>query len=223
MIMDAVVYPFRGHGVFLIFIGGLMLGAVEIVSHYNMYFVFSVLFMVFDLGYLANYMFKIVEHTIQGENNLPTWPDFSDFWNSCIVPFFQMMVIFTTCLLPALVPLLSFGFTPLGIICSIVGFLLGCFYMPMALLAVSLNGSISALRSRVVWPAIRSVLGPYLVTYIALVVMGGLSALIQGVMTENMPLLVYFLNSVISTFFIAMEMRLVGLLYVRHRDTIDLF
>jgi hypothetical protein len=126
------------------------------------------------------------------------------------------------CLVPAVIPILILGWNreAFTVACVVAG--AASFYVPMAVLAIALNNSITAMHPAVVLPAIKAVPGPYLVIWL---VVAGLEALSCGILfliTRNIPLVGFALHSMIAFFLLTVEMRLLGLLHLRYAERLRL-
>lgn len=212
MLEDAAVYPLRGHGVVLIILGGLFLAILELLSR-SWRMRSGIFFAVFGAGYLAAYMFHIVEASANGKRKLPEWPEFSNFWDSICIPFFQMLFPAIVCCLPACVPFVAFGWNPQAFAMAIAIAIVCSFYLPMAILAIAVNNSVAGMHPGNVLPAIRAVFFRYAAIWLTLSAVGAASQLAYALVLEEIPLLGLALNMWISLYLMAAEMRLLGILY----------
>ncbi len=165
----AFVVPFAKKGIGMLVIGTLFFYGIGVwmsVSRYGGPFGFIgiVLMSVFVVCFLATYAFDAILNAIDGKLEPPDWPDFFNggemAWSGlallfCIVMSFLPMLIVAGVQARAFWRYL-FDRAPLapGLWWIVVCFILGLFYLPMALLAVALLRSVWAALPIVVVPAI---------------------------------------------------------------------
>lgn len=219
MVADAFVYPLRMQGVAIILIGAAFFGFIDLLSRGWRQGIF---FTVFGAGYLSAYLFKIVCTSAAGERELPGWPDFTDLWDSVVIPFLQMAAPWVACLVPAALPFLFLGWTPNALALALVIAGAMSFYLPMAILAIAVNGSVGAMHPGVVLPAIRAVFGPYFIVWVLFAAIGALSVTLQVFVARAVPFAGLAINAVVSLFLLIVEMRLLGLLYFLHAERMKL-
>jgi hypothetical protein len=219
LLADAFAYPFRGSGVSLLLVGGAFFGFIDLLSRSWRKGIF---FLIFGLGYLSAFLFKIVATSAAGERELPGWPEFTDLWDSVGLPFLQMAAPWVACLAPAALPFIFLGWTPtaLAAALAIAGVL--SFYLPMAVLAIAVNDSVGAMHPGVVLPAIRAVFGPYFVIWVLFAAIGFLSGVVQAFVADRVPFVGFAINAVVSLYFLVVEMRLLGQLYFTNQERMNL-
>ncbi|HEX4646173.1 MAG TPA: FHA domain-containing protein, partial [Verrucomicrobiae bacterium] len=145
---SAFAYPLQGDGWILIIAGGLFFTVLGL-ARYVMGFGFlvmaaSLVVSVFAAGYLFSYLQRIITTSAGGEKQLPDWPDFSGF-DDVIGPCFQFGAAIFGCFLPAIAVLVLAG-TDSEWAGQLIwpALLFGCFYLPMAFLAVAMFDTVSA-------------------------------------------------------------------------------
>ena len=226
-IPGAFIYPLKRNGVILLVIGTVVFTILDFLSGFKMPGrggVFSLLMTVISTGYLFAYMQKIIAHTAQGEDELPEFPDFTDWWSDIILPF----LLFTGTIAVSLVPVFIAGFWALenkAVVPLILpAAALGAFYLPMALLAVAVTDNFLALSPHVVLPSILRVFLPYLLTFLLLGLLAGLR-IEGGRVSDLVPLQQFALKlcvivamGFISLYLLTVEMRLLGLLFRSYRE-----
>src|SRR5262245_29112270 len=135
----AFVYPFKKDGLILLIGGTVMFAVLHILQGFSG--IASLGVMVLTVGYLFAYMQRIIVSSAQGEDGMPDWPDFSNYWDDIILPFLQLAATWLVCLGPAIAcaifapATLKLGCIPL--------FVLGLIYFPMALLAVAMYDTVA--------------------------------------------------------------------------------
>jgi hypothetical protein len=229
---EAAIYPFKGSGL-------LVLGAAAFIfSLFNALpgwlFIFYFVFAFVGIGYLFSFMQNIIHATAAGEDELPDLPGFDGVFAAC----FRFIGVSLLCYAPPIAMEVANAFgaeIPAGII--IAAKVLGCFYFPMALLAVAMMDSVLSANPFVVIPAILKVPGEYVVAAIlltaiyALVDLGDEYASRMGrtvLSTKRMDRLftsfgIRALWSFASIYLIAVNMRILGLLYVTRKQKLGWF
>jgi len=83
-------YPFKRNGIILLVLGTILFTILDFLGGFKMLGrggIFSLLVSVISTGYLFAYMQKIIAHSAQGEDEMPDFPDFTDWWSDIILPF----------------------------------------------------------------------------------------------------------------------------------------
>jgi hypothetical protein len=212
-------YPFSTNGILLLIGGTILYSVLGFVS------MFSVIVSVVATGYLFAYMQRIIAVSAQGEEELPDWPELSEWWADILRPFLLLLWTGLVCFGPvwALFQLRDRA-DPLGAagVWTLLG--VGGLYFPMALLATAATDNFLAVNPMVIIPSILRVLGPYLVAcgllglLVALRWAGELLAELIPV-----PLLPALLREFVSLYLLCVEMRILGLLYHTHRERLGWF
>ena len=174
---SAFKYPFVKGGMLLLVLGTIiywMVGIAQIISKcapvYGL--MASGILLVFSWGWLFAYIQKIIVSCSNDEDILPDWPEISDWSGDLAHPFLLCLGTLAICFGPGIAyswysaehdlePLFFYAF-----------FFLGLIYMPMALLAVALTGSLKSANPFVVLPAITKAPRDYLI--VCLLFLGGL-------------------------------------------------
>lgn len=206
LLPGAFSYPLKGNGLVLIIGGGvffLLLGLLPIIG-------------LLITGYLFSYAKRIVVSTTEGDDEPPDWPDFTNWGDDILMPYFHL----------AALVLLSFGpAILLGIFLPehqtfragwiLLATALGAFLAPMGMLALSVFDSVGALNPvALVW-SISRIPGYYLAAAIAfeLVIAVYMKSedLIGGVLSSGF--LAYIIAGFLNLYLMAVAMRILGLLY----------
>jgi len=180
-------------------------------------------------------MQNIIHSTAAGDEEMPGWPPF-DGLAGC---FFQLAgaVVFAFGIAIALYCVAVFGEQPAVGIYLIPALVLGCLYFPMALLAVAMKDSPLAANPLVVVPAIFKVPLEYLITVVVLALVMGIrasgeplisSVFPRGLTTHSMPKLFAYLGvegfwKLAEVFLLAVNMRILGLLYLTKKHRLGWF
>lgn len=214
-IPGAFRYPFKGNGLILLVTGAVFFGFLDFLRGWS----FSLFLYVVSYGYLFAYMQKIVVASANNEDEPPGWPDISDFYSDVIQPFFLLVVTLLVSFAPGWFLYANIDPLPAYLVLG-----LGVFFFPMSLLAVCMADSISGLNPLVVVSSILKVFKPYL---LVCVLFGALVAaaefLPDALLLLPIPILPAVLASFASLLLLTIQMRLLGLLYVVHKDRLGWF
>lgn len=202
-------YPFNTNGIFILTGGTIFYAIARVLTVAP---VFGWLVSLFAGGYLASYMLSVIRSTARGEDSPPDWPGYANFWDDIIVPVFQVAGTSLICMGPAvLYAVLSDNAYSEAVFVTLIT--AGLAYLPMALIAVAMNGTITAVNPLVVVPAIARVFLHYIVAFIVL----ALIVYVRGVAEQYIGgggVLVYLvLDPLLMIYVLMLEMRLLGLLY----------
>src|SRR6185503_2399087 len=97
----AFAYPVNKHGLLRLAIGAIFFLIVEAAARFA--FIFKITIFVFTYGYLFAYMQRIVSSSAQGEDDVPDFPDVTEFWSDIFLPFFLFTGTFVISFAPAIV------------------------------------------------------------------------------------------------------------------------
>jgi FHA domain-containing protein len=228
----AFIYPARGSGVFFLVLCTVVLFGLGFISK-GLLSIFTK--MVF-FGYLFSFMQTIIHSTAAGDEEMPGLPPFDGLFGA----FFRL----------AGAALMSFGVafglflvaffneeSQAGSTYMIPALVLGCLYFPMALLAVAMKDTPLASNPLIVVPAIFKAPLEYLLTVIVLAAVMGLRSLggplidsvfPRGLTTHSMAKLFGYLGSwavwnFAEVYLLAVNMRILGLLYVSKKQKLAWF
>ncbi len=217
----AFIYPFKGSGLLLMLTGMVFYILLAIA----MKIALALCAAVFAGGYLVSYMFRIINTSGEGESELPDWPGFADWWEDIIVPFFQVASINVLCFLPAIAYALVGPMYDLFDPLILIGLgALGLFYQPMALMSVAMHSSLAGFSPKIVFRAIFKTFFAYLVTCIVMCgifVVSGVGGLLTALIP--IPFVGTIIQGTLSFYLLAVEMRILGLLYYTYEDRLGWF
>lgn len=225
---EAFGYPFQGSGIAMMILGGLFFSFLAIIGNTMLYA--SIILLIISNGYYFLFLQKIVHTTVRGSEEVPGWPTFTSFFDSALNPCLQLVGTVLFCLAPALVYGVVFrGFflfvSPLFWYLCFLGY---C-YAWMALLAVTLFGSISSITPRVVVPSIAIVPVPYvllLVMNIGIELIGGVIIFAFQAALGFFPL-GWMAGIVVGTIMLLyiriVQFRFLGLLYYDFQERLQWF
>ena len=212
-------YPFNKNGMLFLVIGTIVFVALDIASR----FLWQIT--ILGIGYLFAYMQKIVRSSAEAEDELPGFPDVS--WSELVQPFLLLAWTFVVSFGPA------FGYmiyhtvadTEMSLAVLFPIFALGFLYFPMALLAVAMSSSYLAVNPLVVLPAITRLNLEYVgatAVFFGLVLVRYLSETLMRAAVP-VPVLPTLISGFLALYFLACEMRLLGLIYYEHRKKLGWF
>jgi len=224
------IYPFRGSGLLVLIISTLLFSGLEYMGSG-----FSLLMGIAAIGYLFAYMQNIIHATANQEEEMPELPGFDDLFGACFRLLGAVVMSFGPAIGLAVYAFLQEG-SPV-VIAMIPAIIFGCLYFPMALLAVAMKDSVAAANPLVVVPTILKVPMEYLVTVLVMGAVFGLRMLggtIVTVMasgtysTRSMNVLLITLGlrafwSFVTVYLLAVNMRILGLLYLTKKDRFGWF
>ncbi len=226
MLPQAFLYPLKRDGLIMLVSGTVFFGFLDAIvggPHMGGFFVGANVLIVqlFALGYLIAYMKAIVAVSAYGDEHMPKWPDFGEFYDDILHPILLM----GTCLLLCFAPVLAYmyyvdydlpGWEQLGFVALIV---LGCAALPMCMLATFLHETVFALNPLVLVVTVFRVPAEYMVACVVLGLLVGLRFL-SGYVTalaHVIPVLPQVLDGFISLYLVSVEMRVIGLIFYTKR------
>jgi hypothetical protein len=215
----AFLYPLSKNGLILLIAGTVVFALVEFLSGF--FFILSII----STGYLFAYMQRIISVSAQGEAELPDYPEFSEWWSDIVSPFLLLAWTCLCCFAPAVL-LWKWGDAQDPLVQAGALALLGAggLYFPMALLAVAVTDNFLALNPLVVVPSIARIFVHYLAACVILGALLGLrlagTALFEAV---QVPVVSSVVLGFLSLYLLAVEMRILGLLYCVNRERLGWF
>lgn len=206
MIREALTFPFRGIGRYMLVIGGALSLMVSLASFFPL---LGAIIAIGASGYFAAYSFKIINTTAIGRDQACDWPDFRDFWSDLIAPWL--------CVLSAL----FFSFGPSYIIIYLtdppIHFLIalltiGFIHMPMAYLSVAIHQTMGAAVWTNTIPAIKRCLNQYFILVLILGVLTVLNILVKRAVS-SVPVAGWFISFFLWMYALMVSARILGLFY----------
>ena len=214
-------YPFNKNGIMFLVVGTVVFVALDFASR------FSLKIAIVGIGYLFAYMQKIVRSSAEAEDELPGFPEVSEWRSELLQPFLLLTWTFVVSFGPAFgyMAYHTFADTEMSLPVLFPLFALGFLYFPMALLAVAMSGSYLAVNPLVVLPAITRLNLEYVgatLVFFGLVTARYLSeTLVRAIVP--VPVLPTLLGGFLALYFLACEMRLLGLIYYEHKKKLGWF
>jgi pSer/pThr/pTyr-binding forkhead associated (FHA) protein len=227
-------YPFKGSGLFVLIVCTIVISALEFVSR-GMLAIFTKMAC---YGYMFAFMQNIIHSTTSENEEMPSWPSMDDLgggftkFAACVILSFGVPL-----------GLIVYAFfqdeesaaAPMSLLIPLIG--LGCLYFPMSLLAVAMKDTPVAANPLIVVPAILKAPLEYT---IAVVVMGIVLGMRLGgqfvlemifghsITTHSMGELFAMFGArslwqFVAVYLLAVNMRILGLLYVAKKDRLGWF
>jgi hypothetical protein len=212
----ALLYPFQGSGLIMLIAGTAffyILGQLPLLG-------------LILTGYLFTYAKSIITSTADGRKNPPDWPDFSDWKEDILVPYLQLIALVVLSFGPAFViGLWRPGTETEARIAYFVALGYGALFALMGMLALTMFDTVAVLNPIALTWSILRVPFHYLAAAAAFETVLLLHWFAEGAIQTLVP--VPFLPGLISSFlnlyFIAVGMRILGLLYVNNQDQFGWF
>jgi len=220
MVFDALVYPFKGSGWIMIGIGTVLSLLLNVASFAPL---LGGAVSLCSAGYFTSFYFDIIASTVTGGEECPDWPSVSNMWDDMLRPLLQLFGAIFVSFLPLLICLYVLREAKsehFAVVLSFFGF--GCLYFPMAILGLVQFGNLSGTLPHVVVPALWRCLPGYLLTVATFVFVLIVSAVIQR-LAGKVPFWGWLLASTVSLYFLMVQARLIGLLYVKNEERIGWF
>jgi pSer/pThr/pTyr-binding forkhead associated (FHA) protein len=217
---QAFKYPLQGDGILLLAGGVVFILILDLLTRFSG--LLGLLVGLGGSGYLATYYQRILVSSAQGETEMPTWPDFTDF-TELLMPLGQCAATVLISFGPAI---LLFAFASQET--SVAGWaalVAGCVYFPMAFTAVAMADSVGALNPLVVIPSILRIPVDYSLSVILLVGLFLLEEFGTALLGTAIPipLLPGLISSFAGLYLLCVMLRLMGLLYLVHKDDLGWF
>jgi hypothetical protein len=213
---SAFLYPFQGSGVVLLVAGTAffyLLGKLPLIG-------------LLITGYLFNYAKSIITTTANGQRELPDWPDFTDWREDILVPYFHLFALVALAFGPALLVAVcqSWQGTEPGAACF-CALAIGLLLAPMGMLGLAMFDSVSVLNPVALTWSIMRVPVPYLVAAVAFELVLLFHWFAEGAIDKAMPIPILpgLISGFLSLYLVSVGMRILGLLYRCHSDQFGWF
>lgn len=172
MRLDRVVtYPLRGRGLGVVLVGGICFGFGEVIARVNI--IFGWLVYVGLIGYVAGYLFEVINSSAAGKDQPPDMPEPASFLESYLFPFFSFVGCLCLAYLPAILSgyMMFKGWIPpvVGGVLMAAGAVFGIFVFPMTLTVQSMFQSMTeAANYKLVFGSIGRILPDYILAFAAI-------------------------------------------------------
>lgn len=226
----AFAYPFRGSGPILL-VGGviflLVLAlALRLAGFAGPYgFVVGLIIGVFLVGYVFSYAKSIITSTANGDSDPPDWPDFTNWQQDVVLPFFQCLALVVLSFGPAII---LKWWHPFGESYAHAIQLLatgwGAVFAPMGMLALAMFDTVGALNPvALIWSIARVPLSYLMAAGIFEFVFVLNSYAASFIHLLPVPILPGVLVDFLGLYFAVVGMRILGLLYWTKKDKLRWF
>ncbi|MBI3417447.1 MAG: DUF4339 domain-containing protein [Verrucomicrobia bacterium] len=215
-------YPWQGDGLILLVAGTVFFVVLDFMA--SAAGIVGIFVAMFGTGYLVAYVQKIINSSGLGDAQLPNWPEFTNFQEDILSPLFQMLGVIAFCLGPGMLALRLSGSNPVGHAVSYGLLGAGFLYLPMAVLAVSMHDSLTALNPVAVVTSIARVPLDYLLACGVLLALVAIEFALEFVLGKiSVPVLPGILTHFASLYFLTMSWRTVGLLHFANQRRLAWF
>jgi hypothetical protein len=216
-LVAAFGYPLRGQSWPLLLTGAAFFFGGSIVATYSL--AVGILLHLLLAAYLVAYVIRIIAETAIGREQPPEWPGADDLWESFVKPFLLVNLAGVLCAGPGLAFLFHAGVeAPVGWALLLAG----GFCFPMALTAVAMFQTVSALNPMLVMRSIARIPFGYAVAACLFFAASLLKAAGDSV-SEMIPYVGALIGCVASLYFLMVEARILGLLYRIHQTRLGWF
>ncbi len=212
-------YPVRGHGWLALLAGAIVFGLLALALKWGGRMVPGAALIVgASFGsYLWMFYLSIVSSTADGADELPDWPDLGTA-HERVLPLLRLAAALALCLTPAAVGWFAFHVPAMGFLALLVA---GLTYLPICILALALGGRMVDLSPHKLLPAVARAGPAYLVACGALLLVFGVRWVVQAVL-GGFPLLEALAGGLLGSYFLTVQMRIIGLLYRTHEKRMRL-
>lgn len=221
----AFSYPFKRNGLILLICGTIFFALLELAQMVLNKLGIAYLLLAYWItvimssGYLFAFMQNIIVSSVHGEEQMPPFPEVTNFVEGFLSPAFRLFAIGVLLCGP--------GFAVMMFVHPLVGLailLLGLFCLPMAFLTVALADSLSGLNPLVIFSGIAKLPGAYLVVCLIFLVSVAVQAGAGLLLTlTGVPILPTVLGTFIMLYLVTVEMRSLGLLYYTNKKRLAWF
>ena len=222
-IPGAFAYPLKGDGLILLIGGSVFFGVIGFAA--RLAFVFGLALQIFLAGYLIVYAREILRSSADGEDQMPPWPDVERI-SEYRTPIFEFYGTLLFCFAPAILfRFLHWPAEPWHTAFLWGSVLLGCLYLPVALTGVTMFDSINGVNPILVIPSILRIPLQSLLASGALGLGVGASVLADLALqfVAAIPLLPALVSGALQIYFLAVAMRIFGLLYRSEEEKLGWF
>lgn len=210
----AFSYPFRGNGLFVMIAGVLVYLVVGWLP----------LMGLLVAGYMFNYCKQIVATSAAGQPEAPDWPDFTEWGETIIIPYFHLFALVAVSFGPAI---LLAAFLPWEdwrryvLVGGAAAF--GAFLAPMGMLALAMFDTVTVLNPVTLLWSIARIFKEYIIAAIVFEV-----TLLVSVFSDQLihtllpiPVLPLIASAFASYYLLCLAMRIIGLLHWSCEDRLQ--
>lgn len=212
ILLNSFAYPVRNDNWWALVVAMVFFIGVDFIKGFS--FLLAAFFTVFFAGYICSYWISITRHTIQGDMDLPLWPDFNE--DGIARPLFMFFVPTIFAVGPGIAVAYWYRAPVMGNVLLYAGLAL----LPMMMLAAIVLNNPLAANPVLAVPATFRVPGPYL----SVVGMFVLSTVLLQIATWVGLKLGFVGNLLIryaNLYFSVLTMHVLGLFYFRYSNEIS--
>ena len=203
---SALTWPLQGSGPMLLLGGTLGLALIGVFSDAAAW------------GLMLGYGMTIIQQSAQGRQNVPEWPEV-DGWGDILLP--AVLGLATAAL--SFGPAVWLALDGAGTATIAIAAGLGALYAPMAWMAASVSKRFLAITPLTVIPLLTRANGSYWLGCGFLFLALAVGAVGTSVLQQIAPFIVRSLLGTAAAFYLLMvEMRILGLIWLRHREDFGL-
>ena len=206
MIHDALTFPFRGIGRYMLVIGGVLSLLISLATIIPL---LGLIIAIGASGYFTAYSFRIINTTAIGQDQACDWPEFQDIWTDLFYPWLCVLAALFFSFGPPYI--LIFIFEPPRFI-EIALLIIGFTHMPMAFLSVAINQAMASAFWTNTIPAIQRCLNQYVILLAILGFLTLLNILVKRAMS-GIPVAGWFLSFFLGMYALMVSARILGLFY----------
>ena len=210
------IYPFLGKGRMLTIVGTLAFSLLAMAFMIPFGWIFTVILSFYILALLI----KIIEVSAFFEDEeYPDWPSIKDCLDWLGMAFLWIIAT-VMCYGPAFYYFMRLSEpNPLFWVVLAVGF----YIHPMCILAVSLTRAVSSLNPFVIFISAFKTFIPYTITFLLWIIFSGMCYLVDITPLMSIPLFGQILKWFTFTYFIIINMRLLGIFYCVYKEELNWF
>jgi len=211
----AFKYPFTAEGIWLLLIGTVLYVALAYTAQFDLRVA------IVAGGYLLAYLHKLVVAAASGEEEMPGWPEFSDWWQEIVRPCLMIAGCGLVSFLPMLL-YLYFTHRAGDDIAPSVLFASGAFgllYLPLSILAVAMSQDFIRVNPITIVHGMIRLSGQFMTLAVLLMLMVVAHYLLCSVFATYVTIapVSLILSGLVSIYFLAVFVRMLGNLYYVNR------
>jgi hypothetical protein len=232
LLPGAFAYPFQHGGTLILICATIFLGLVDFLSGAArmggvLLAVRGLLLYIIFLGYLFAYMQNVIQSTARGDENEPTLPDITNFFEDLLIPCLQLIATGLLSFGPAIAVMIWSvnGGETIASMAMIPAIILGCLYFPMGFLAVAMFDTITALNPILIVPSIMKVPLEYLTACLLLGLIFVVRWLGRDALPTIIPVIIIpdIISSFIGLYVLTVQCRILGLVYFTNKPRLAWF
>ncbi len=203
LVWASFAHPLQGKGLLVLMVGTFLFIVMSLAM--NAPFFLGWFATVFAFGYISNYMMDVLLTSARGEEGIPGFPGYDDFFSSAVQPLMLVGGSAFFCFLPALAIYNSdIESLPLLVSCIFIG----AFLLPSSLILITLTQSLMCLNPLSMIRIITTTFKDYIFAVLMLFGIVGASVLIELPVTLTGVLVEVF----VQLYLLVVAMKIIGLI-----------